>query len=66
MKIKEKTNNELFSERDAIEREMLRIEEAWHTEGKTHPEDAIEYENLSRLHETLTAEIRHPNRWNGP
>jgi len=63
---REKTNNQLYAERDSVERQLIEIEEQWESNGTIEAISATEYDRLSRRLDELTHEVRRPNRWNGP
>lgn len=63
---REKTNNQLYAERDSVERQLIEIEEQWESKGTIEAISATEYDRLSRRLDELTCEVRRPNRWNGP
>jgi hypothetical protein len=63
---REKTNNQLYTERDSIELQLIEIEKQWESKGVIEAISATEYDRLSRRLDELTYEVRRPNRWNGP
>ena len=63
---REKTNNQLYAERDSVESQLIEIEEQWESDGTIEAISATEYDRLSRRLDELTYEVRRPNRWNGP